>query len=93
MYGSLFALGAPSLIVIFGRFGVNRCFLTRMSSCEKAHSSAESSVVDGGGVEGDGETCVRAAGGLAVAGGGVVGDAVTFIAVGDAALALGGDPT
>ena len=39
--GNLFALGVPSLIFIWGKLGLSMYFLTRMSSCENAHSSAE----------------------------------------------------
>ena len=46
IYGSLFALGAPSRMVIIGKLAVSRCFFTRMSSWEKAHSLAETSLVE-----------------------------------------------
>ena len=56
IYGSRFALGALSWIVIGFKLRLRRCFRTRMSSCEKAHSSAERSdvVVDSGWVLGGG---------------------------------------
>lgn len=50
--GSLFALGAPSRIVMICRFELSRCFFTNTSSCEKAHSSADIRAVLGGGVIG-----------------------------------------
>ena len=47
MYGSLFAFGAASFMVMSLKFWLNRCFFTKISSCEKAHSSADSRAVDG----------------------------------------------
>ena len=53
IYGSLLALGVPSLIVIVCRLELSRCFFANRSSWEKVHSSADKRVVvEGGGVEG-----------------------------------------
>ena len=46
-YGSRFGSGVWTTIEIAGRFLLRRHFFTRISSCEKDHSSAESSVTAG----------------------------------------------
>ena len=64
IYGRRLALGVPSLMVIICRLALKRCFLTRISSWENAHSSADikAVVVD---VE-----CRREGGGCELSGGG-----------------------
>ena len=56
IYGSLLALGVPSLIVMVCKLELSKCFFTNRSSWEKVHSSADKRVVIGaGGVESGGD--------------------------------------
>ena len=45
IYGRRLAFGAPSRTEMIFKLRLNKCFLTRISSCEKAHSSADSNDV------------------------------------------------
>ena len=81
-YGSRLGLGVSVTMEIAGRSLLSKHFFTRMSSCEKDHSSAESSFIavagaDGGGGVGDEATeavGIWWAGGVWI--GGVVGAGV-----------------